>query len=746
MSFFPSNESNSDKIAKQRAYYQQLAEQVKEQQQMKQLNDQDDNSLPKINGSNENTNPAQRNKILDSNSKVLKPQPPEAIQKLPPPRGYIEERSSFVEEAPADDIDLVKQATIRLSGKVNTNTSRIDAISEHLSKVSRGIVAEEAARMNSETTFRYLVREIQDKFSSDMDEMKQAILGKISRTDSNVEKVSSEVNELKQSIESIKAKVDAPKGNDNYKYVGAAGVDMQTIEAMASKLASLTRELDHYKENNAKLSNEVSGLRAQISTDQLGYIAANQELKSVVSAEITARRKGTSKMIADLDKLTILQADNASSMKKELMLLAEDFGSRLISNERGVSLMNNQISNEILHMKEFSKNNLQSLNNEMYELRRHVQDVKQSANQDSKHEAMIAKLSGAIDDIKLQLDGDNNLLREYVEEMYLKADTKAVNDINSFKAQVNLKLFEIEQLVDTSMKQVLIDVSEEIAASIVEESDKRTEQINAAEVKAMESIIAITKPIRDEMITIAKATSNKFSVETSKRQEIIEKLLNVIQDTVQSVPSAAMISLSQLNKTVNADDLSINDASMNVEEEMHVAATKLQGQFRKGLAKKRVVEIRKEKDTAAGGALNTKPEPTVAEDAAEELLNVDEATPEQIESATKLQSQIRKNQSKKRVEELRKEKDTAAGGATTEGDGVGAVDTVVVAEDAAEELLNVDEATPEQIESATKLQSQIRKNQSKKRVEELRKEKDTAVVAEDAAETSESVQESTSSS
>ena len=323
MSFFPSNETNSgDKIAKQRVYYQQLAEQVKEQQQMKQLNDQGDNSLPKISNSNENTNPAQRNKILDSNIKVFKPQAPEAIQKLPPPRGYIEERSNFAEEAPADDIDLVKQATIRLSGKVNTNTSRIDAISEHLSKVSRGIVAEEAARMNSETTFRYLVREIQDKFSSDMDDMKQAILGKISRTDSNVDKVSGEVNELKQLIESIKTRVDAPKGNDSYKHVGAAGVDMQTIEAMASKLASLTRELDHCKENNAKLSNEVSGLRAQISTDQLGYIAANQELKSVVSAEITARRKGTSKMTADLDKLTILQADNASSMKKVTHLLA----------------------------------------------------------------------------------------------------------------------------------------------------------------------------------------------------------------------------------------------------------------------------------------------------------------------------------------------------------------------------------------------------------------------------------------
>ena len=218
----------------------------------------------------------------------------------------------------------------------------------------------------------------------------------------------------------------------------------------------------------------------------------------------------------------------------------------------------------------------------------------------------------------------------------------------------------------------MIDVSEEIAASIVEESDKRIEQINAAEVKAMESIIAITKPIRDEMITIARATSNKFSVETSKRQEIIEKLLNVIQDNVQSVPSAAIISLSQLNKTIKDDDTSINGASTHVEEEMHVAATKLQGQFRKGLAKKRVEGLRKDNNTVASYALNTTTEnfaadtAVLAEDtsAAEDMLNIDDATPEQIESATKLQSQIRKNQSKKRVEELRKEKDTAANGAT----------------------------------------------------------------------------------
>ena len=202
----------------------------------------------------------------------------------------------------------------------------------------------------------------------------------------------------------------------------------------------------------------------------------------------------------------------------------------------------------------------------------------------------------------------------------------------------------------------------------MEESDKRIEQINAAEVKATESIIAITKPIRDETITIAKATSSKFSMETSKRQEIIEKLLQVIQETVQNVPSSAISSLSQLNKATTYDDSKIDDMTSNVEEEMHVAATKLQGQFRKGLAKKRVDGIRKEKDAAPTDMMTTK---TITEDSpAEALLNVDEATPEQIESATLLQSQVRKNQSKKRVEEMKKEKDTAASDAAETSAGI----------------------------------------------------------------------------
>ena len=92
---------------------------------------------------------------------------------------------------------------------------------------------------------------------------------------------------------------------------------------------------------------------------------------------------------------------------------------------------------------------------------------------------------------------------------------------------------------------------------------------------------------------------------------------------------------------------------------MHVAATKLQGQFRKGLAKKRVDEIRKEKEAPAVGVEGNTNAETAAKD---DLINVDEATPEMHESATLLQGQVRKNQSKKRVEEMKKEKNAAVVG------------------------------------------------------------------------------------
>jgi hypothetical protein len=87
-------------------------------------------------------------------------------------------------------------------------------------------------------------------------------------------------------------------------------------------------------------------------------------------------------------------------------------------------------------------------------------------------------------------------------------------------------------------------------------------------------------------------------------------------------------------------------------------------------------------------------------------------------AATKLQSQIRMNQSKKRVNEMRKEKAVAS---TTE-----MRDPPKVA------AINVDEDT-----AATKLQSQIRMNQSKKRVNAMMKEKAAVNTADSAAPTEE---------
>jgi hypothetical protein len=80
---------------------------------------------------------------------------------------------------------------------------------------------------------------------------------------------------------------------------------------------------------------------------------------------------------------------------------------------------------------------------------------------------------------------------------------------------------------------------------------------------------------------------------------------------------------------------------------------------------------------------------------------------------------VRKNQSKKRVEEMKKDQEAPAS----------SVDAVAVAEDTAakDDLINVDEASPEMHESATLLQGQVRKNQSKKRVAEMKKEKNAAI-------------------
>ncbi len=137
-------------------------------------------------------------------------------------------------------------------------------------------------------------------------------------------------------------------------------------------------------------------------------------------------------------------------------------------------------------------------------------------------------------------------------------------------------------------------------------------------------------------------------------------------------------------------------------EEANSAATKLQSQVRMKQSKKRVEEMKKSKAvTSATHVVKAPP----CEQAG---IAIDEAN----SAATKLQSQVRMKQSKKRAEEMKKNK--AASSAHVE-------DTPPPRQAG----INSEEANS----AATKLQSQVRMKQSKKRVEEMKKKN---VVAESA--------------
>lgn len=234
-----------------------------------------------------------------------------------------------------------------ISNKVNSYGSRVEMVGDHLSKMSRAMLAEEANRIEAEGTMKYLVRESQDQLQNNVEELRQFIMSKYN----TIETLQNNILEIKEDVENTHklpgfALLQAASGTKQPNSV---------LEALVAKVAKMSTDLENQKEINASLSRELVTIRDNLSQETAQSHNLSTELRSVLSAEITARRKGFTKINETVEKLVLTQKDELISMRKEFQMLAENITMRMEASENHINNTANTVLREIRETREFAR-------------------------------------------------------------------------------------------------------------------------------------------------------------------------------------------------------------------------------------------------------------------------------------------------------------------------------------------------------------------------------------------------------
>jgi hypothetical protein len=232
---------------------------------------------------------------------------------------------------------------------------------------------------------------------------------------------------------SLPAASTAAVGGNNRKVITADVLD--TMSRAISKLS-----VDHEKQLRKVSDIDSSCIKLQqVLNDQSADLVSQvDELKTVISAEISGRRKGQAKIQTVLEGVLNAQNDKEDviSLRREMQTIVEQFTARLDSNERLMHTMTNMLRREIDDSKEFARTAVHSLREEM---RSYSQSVQNTVNSGAARETAeyvapemgskghakqsLSTATNASDDPEIQHLTDLMLLRQRVDDIEDRLDS-----------------------------------------------------------------------------------------------------------------------------------------------------------------------------------------------------------------------------------------------------------------------------------------------------------------------------------
>jgi chromosome segregation ATPase len=347
------------------------------------------------------------------------------------------------------------------------------------------------------------------------------------------------------------------------------GFDSSTFHAMATKLSSVTRELEALKEGYSNLMSEYSSLKAHVSNDRAAITAGNLELKSVISAEITGRRKGFTKLSSAIEQVTIKQNDMYSLVRKDLQHLSENLNLKIDTNERHVTKICETNLRESRESKEYARQMIQRLGEELRA--RPAQPAKDL------QPSLIGYLTeeeftNRIQILKNKIDAEHNarlLIEQSIGAMFEEE-----------RSYTDKKIEDMELLIDRNIQHLVRDVSEEIS-----------KEISDAENRAMDGVASISESLGNELALVANAAAESVVSENRERKATTKKVIRIIEgigkavglEVDKGILDSIFEDLTDIKgkESLKSGPPQIAPVDIEDSEDTHGAAATLQKQWRK---------------------------------------------------------------------------------------------------------------------------------------------------------------------
>ena len=180
------------------------------------------------------------------------------------------------------------------------------------------------------------------------------------------------------------------------------------------------------------------------------------------------------------------------------------------------------------------------------------------------------------------------------------------------KSLISQKLDEHEIQMDVNIKQILTDVSEEIAFCINEESDRRFEEIQASENRIYD-LIGAPRRSTPNIQNNLEQTAARLGSRIQTPEKGSNRNFNLVEDNDSYIPTTPPKLPEQFNR--------------EQEEEEERAAIMMQSLARKRIANKQIESLRKEQSVKSNYAKDVAQSPLVVQTSTEKTSPIVDGSP-----------------------------------------------------------------------------------------------------------------------
>lgn len=263
---------------------------------------------------------------------------------------------------------------------------------------------------------------------------------------------------------------------------------LNRIENEAHRIGS---SLETYIHSNERINNAVSDAMSSQSKQI-------DEVKSVLSAEITARRKFQTKCNSSIDKVMIEHEHDILSIRKENMHMTESLGVRISATESSSLIHRETLIAQMADSRNYITDNMNSMKHQLDSLKKEVKyNFEEGLQQDLKlFEDKLKSLMSLSARFDL-IETNHTKLISNLNSKY-EGQAKTISDLISrhvqsgnvdqekIKLLIDIRIQEQDSVLKRTFEQVFVDISEEISSSLNEEAIIRAREISEINEKLKE--------------------------------------------------------------------------------------------------------------------------------------------------------------------------------------------------------------------------------------------------------------------